>query len=144
MAYWLVILIGISGGIAVGFQATIAGIMGQKVGGSASSFIIHLSGLLFSGIYLLSRKGEQIQNWQTLPWYMLMAGIFGLMLYLSLNITIPRLGGTLAITLIVAGQLMIGFVIDHYGLFGVAVRHIDLTRLAGILVVIFGAYLISK
>ena len=144
MAYWIVILIGVAGGVAVGTQATIAGEMGQKVGGSASSFIIHLSGLVFSGIYLFTRKGEDINNWQTLPWYMLGAGIFGLLLYLSLNITIPRLGGTFAIILIIAGQLLAGLIIDHFGFFGVTIRQIDITRLIGILLLILGAYLISK
>ena len=128
----------------MGTQATIAGEMGQKVGGSASSFIIHLSGLVFSGIYLFTRKGEDINNWQTLPWYMLGAGIFGLLLYLSLNITIPRLGGTFAIILIIAGQLLAGLIIDHFGFFGVTIRQIDITRLIGILLLILGAYLISK
>lgn len=144
MAYWIVILIGILGGLAVGIQATIAGEMGQKIGGSASSFIIHLGGLIFSGIYLFTRKGENIQNWQSLPWYMLAAGVFGLLLYLSLNVTIPRLGGTYAIILIIAGQLLAGLVIDHYGFFGVAIKQIDITRVLGIALFIFGAYLISK
>ena len=38
MGYWLVILIGVVGGVAVGLQGPIAGAMGQRIGGTASSY----------------------------------------------------------------------------------------------------------
>jgi bacterial/archaeal transporter family-2 protein len=39
LEFGLVILIGLIGGIAVGIQSPIAGAMGQKIGGTASSVI---------------------------------------------------------------------------------------------------------
>ncbi len=144
MGYWIIILIGVIGGLSVGVQANIAGAMGQRVGGVASSFIIHFSGMIFSGIFLLLRGGEKIQEWHKLSWYMLGAGIFGLILYLSISVTLPRLGGTMMITLIISGQLLAGLVLDHYGLLGVEVRHIDITRAIGVAALLFGSYLIAK
>jgi bacterial/archaeal transporter family-2 protein len=140
----LVVLIGLIGGIAVGVQSPIAGAMGQRVGGTASSFIIHLSGMILSGLLLFFRGGEKIKDWHTLPWYMLGAGIFGLILYQTINVTLPRLGGTMMITLIIVGQLLAGMVIDHFGLLGVAVRPVDLTRIFGVIILLFGGYLIIK
>jgi len=75
---------------------------------------------------------------------MLAAGIFGLMLYLTINVTLPRLGSTMMVVLIIAGQLLTGVVIDHFGLFGVVTRHIDPARVIGIIVLGLGAYLIAK
>jgi transporter family-2 protein len=144
MQIWLVILIGLIGGVGVGLQVPIAGAMGQRVGGIASSFIIHVSGAIFSGLFLFLRGGEKIRDWNTLPWYMLMAGIFGLILYLTINVTLPRLGSTMMVSLIIVGQLMAGVVIDHFGLLGVATRHIDLPRAIGLAVLVLGAYLIAK
>jgi bacterial/archaeal transporter family-2 protein len=144
MSNWLVILIGVFGGLAVGLQAQIAGAMGQRIGGIASSFIIHLSGMIFSGIVLFFYGGEKINQWYNLPWYMLCAGIFGLILYMSINITLPRLGSTTMITLIISGQLIAGLVMDHYGLLGISVRQIDSTRIIGVLLLLLGGYLISK
>ena len=144
MQIWLVILIGLIGGIAVGVQSPIAGAMGQRVGGVASSFIIHVSGAIFSGLFLLLRGGEKIKDWTTLPWYMLIAGIFGLTLYLTINVTLPRLGSTMMVALIIVGQLVAGVVIDHFGLLGVVTRHIDLPRALGGVVLVFGAYLIAR
>jgi bacterial/archaeal transporter family-2 protein len=144
MQIWLVILIGLIGGVGVGLQVPIAGAMGQRVGGVASSFIIHVSGAIFSGLFLFLRGGEKIRDWNTLPWYMLVAGIFGLILYLTINVTLPRVGSTIMVMLIIVGQLAAGVVIDHFGLLGVVTRHIDLPRAIGLAVLVLGAYLIAK
>jgi len=144
MGYWLVILVGMIGGVAVGVQSNIAGAMGQRVGGTASSLIIHVSGMILSGIFLFVRGGERIREWHTLPWYMLGAGIFGLILYQTINITLPRLGGTMMIALIIFGQLVAGIVIDHFGLLGVVARQFDTTRGIGVLALLIGSYLIAK
>lgn len=138
------VLIGVLGGIAVGLQGPIAAQIGRRVGGVASSFVVHVSGAVLSGLLLLVRGGEQIQNWRSLSWYMLGAGFFGVVLYLTINHTMPRLGATTALALIIIGQLAMGIVIDHFGLFGSAVRHVDVLRMAGALLLIAGGYLIVR
>jgi bacterial/archaeal transporter family-2 protein len=142
---WLiVILVGLLGGIAVGVQSPIAGAMSVRVGGAASSFIVHLSGMLISGVLLLLRGGEQIRQWPTLSWYMLGSGVFGVVLYLTLSYTLPRVGATTAVLCIVVGQLLTGVVIDALGLFGVDPRPPEVGRLIGLVVVGVGAYLIVR
>jgi len=140
----LVVIIGLIGGISVGIQSPIAGSMGQKIGGTASSVIVHLSGLIFSVILLVFRGGEKIRDWHTLPWYMLGAGLFGLILYQSINITLPRLGATNMLVLIIIGQLLTGIVLDSFGWLGVTPRPIEPTRLIGIVVLLIGGYLVIK
>uniref|UniRef100_UPI00273F28F1 DMT family transporter n=1 Tax=unclassified Roseitalea TaxID=2639107 RepID=UPI00273F28F1 len=67
-----------------------------------------------------------------------------LILYLSLSQTIPRLGATTAITLVVVGQLVAGMVIDHFGLFEVQTRSIDLQRVFATVILLVGAYLMLR
>lgn len=140
----LVYLVGLLGGVAVGVQSPIAGKMGQRIGGTAGSFIVHLGGLILSGLLLIFRGGENIRDWQKLPWYMFFAGAFGLILYLTINYTLPRVGSTMMITLIIVGQLLMGVMVDQFGWFGVPVRTIDLPRIAGVLLLLAGGYLISR
>ncbi len=140
----LTILAGLLGGAAVGIQSPIAGAMGQRVGGTSSSVIVHASGLIFSIALLLLRGGERMRDWRTLPFYMLGAGIFGLILYQTINITFPRLGGTMMVALIIIGQLTAGMVIDHFGWLGVARHPIDMSRVAGMLMLFAGGFLISR
>jgi transporter family-2 protein len=138
------ILVGLLGGIAVGMQSPIAGTMAQRVGGTASSFIVHVSGAFLSGALLFVRSGEQIQNWRDLSWYMLGSGAFGVVLYLTLSHTLPRLGATAAVVLIIVGQLLTGMVIDHFGLFGVPIRSLDGLRILATFLLLAGGYLMVK
>ena len=140
----LTLLIGLLGGVAVGIQGPIAGAMSQRVGGTTSSFIVHVSGAILSGLLLLARGGEMIQNWRGLPWYMLGSGVFGLVLYLTLAHTLPRLGATTAVTLIIVGQLVMGMLIDQFGWFGVALRPIDGWRIAAVVLLLAGGYLMVR
>ena len=138
------ILIGILGGVAVGMQGPIAAQMGQRVGSAASSFIVHVSGAFLSGALLIARGGENIQSWRSLSWYMLGSGFFGVVLYLTINHTMPRLGATTALALIIIGQLTMGILIDHFGLFGTAIRHLDAWRLVGVIFLLAGGYMVVR
>jgi transporter family-2 protein len=140
----LTILIGLLGGFAVGVQGPIAGAMGQRVGGLGSSFIVHVSGAVLSGLLLAARGGEMIQNWRGLSWYMLGSGGFGVILYLTLMHTLPRMGATTAVTLIIIGQLVMGMLIDQFGWFGVALRPIDGWRVAAVVLLLVGGYLMVR
>jgi transporter family-2 protein len=144
LEFGLVILVGLIGGMAVGVQSPIVGAMGQKIGGTASSVIVHLSGFILSLILLVFRGGEKIRDWNTLPWYMLGAGFFGLVLYQSINVTLPRLGATTMLVLIIIGQLLTGVLLDTFGWLGVTARPIELSRVIGIIVLVFGGYLVIK
>ncbi|NWF68274.1 MAG: DMT family transporter [Chloroflexi bacterium] len=137
-------VVGLIGGIAVGLQSPIAGTMSQRVGGAASSFIVHVSGALFSGLLLLLRGGENIRAWRSLPWYMLVSGAFGVILYLTLTHTLPRVGTTTAATLLIVGQLLIGVLTDHFGWFGLPLRPLDLTRGVALLLLLAGAWLLLR
>lgn len=136
--------IGILGGIAVGLQSPIAGGMSQQIGGAASSLIVHISGAVFSALLLVARGGENIGAWRSLPWYMLVSGVFGLILYLTLSHTLPRLGAGAALTLIILGQLLMGLLIDQFGWFNVTTRPVDLTRVVAVALLLAGGYLMTR
>jgi transporter family-2 protein len=140
----MVVLAGLLGGVCVGLQGPIAGAMGQRVGGFASSLIVHLGGAILSGAILVAIGGEQIREWRGLPWYMIGAGVFGVILYQTINLTLPRLGSTMMVMLIIVGQLVTGVLIDHFGWLGLTARPVDLPRLAGIALLLAGGYLISR
>jgi transporter family-2 protein len=105
---------------------------------------VHVSGAILSGALLLARRGEEIGNWRSLSWYMLGSGAFGLVLYLTINHTMPKLGATTALALIIIGQLAVGIVTDHFGLFGVTVRQLDAGRILGLVLLIAGGYLVVR
>ena len=140
----LTVLIGIMGGVAVGLQGPIAGAMSQRIGGAASSLIVHVSGAIFSALLLWTRGGENIRQWRDLPWYMLGSGIFGLILYLTLSRTLPRLGAAAAVSLLILGQLLMGMLIDHFGWFGASLQPVSGGRVIAVILLLMGAYLMVR
>jgi transporter family-2 protein len=72
------------------------------------------------------------------------AGALGLIVIGAVSATIPRVGASATIILIVAGQLAIGVLIDHFGVFNTLVRPLDLLRVAGLALVLLGAWLVVR
>jgi bacterial/archaeal transporter family-2 protein len=140
----IIILIVIIAGMAVGAQASIAGEMSPLVGGAATSFIVHLGGTILSGVLLVVRGDEQLHNWRQLNWYMWAAGAVGVVLYLVFAYAIPRLGAATTLALLLIGQLFAAMLIDHFGLFGLPLRHIDGSRAMAAILLISGGYLMMR
>jgi len=56
----------------------------------------------------------------------------------------PRIGATLLLALILAGQMAMSLVVDHFGLLGFPHHPVNLPRLAGAVLLVVGALLIVK
>jgi transporter family-2 protein len=50
-------------------------------------------------------------------------------------------GVAAAIIMIIAGQLLVSTILDHFGMLGAMVRPLDLTRAIGLAVVLLGVWL---
>jgi transporter family-2 protein len=136
-----IVLVGLLSGVAVGLQSPLASMITQRLGMMESIFIIHIGGALLILIPLLFYRGGNLGNWRSLPWYALGAGAMGLIVVGGVSFMIPRVGVATSITLIIAGQLVISSVLDHYGLLGVQLRPMDIQRAFGLLIVFVGAWL---
>jgi transporter family-2 protein len=67
--------------------------------------------------------------------------VFGLVVFAAISYLIPRVGVAPAMMLIILGQVVIGVILDHYGVLGAAVRHFSMPKLAGIVIMLVGAWL---
>lgn len=139
-----IILIGLAGGIAVGLQSPLASLLSQRLGVMESVFIVHVGGALVALVPLLFYGGGKLSEWRSVPWYALAAGAFGLVVIWAVSTMIPRIGVAAAITTIVAGQLLVGTLLDHFGLLGALERSLDPTRVLGLVVVLVGVWLTVK
>ena len=141
---FLIILVGLTGGIAVGLQSPLASMISQRLGMLESIFIVHLGGAVLSLLPLLLLGGGRLGQWRSLPWYALGAGFFGLVVIAAVSFTIPRVGVAAAITAVVAGQILMSAVLDNFGWLGATVRPLDGPRLLGLAVVMLGVWLTVK
>jgi transporter family-2 protein len=137
----LILLIGLAGGVAVGLQSPMASMLTQRLGMFESVFIVHVGGAIFALLPLLFYGGGKLAQWRSVPWYALLAGIFGLIVIGAISYMIPRTGVAGAITTIVAGQLLVSTILDQFGWLGTMARPMDPARAIGLAVVLLGVWL---
>lgn len=140
---FLIILIGLAGGVAIGMQSPMASLITQRLGLFESVFIVHIGGAVIALIPMLI-YGSKLSQWRSLPWYALGAGVFGLVVIASISTMIPRVGIAPALIILLAGQLLMGAILDHFGWMGVVQRPLDMARGFGLLVVLAGVWLTVK
>ena len=107
------------------------------------SFVVGTIGLLF---YLLIAGVPlgNIVSAKNAPAFVWIGGLLGAFFVTSTVVLVPRLGVALTFSLIVAGQMLVTLVIDHFGLLDVPVKEVSFARVGGILLIIAGVILIRK
>jgi transporter family-2 protein len=143
-AIFPIIFIGLMGGVAIGLQGPFSSIIGQRLGIIEGVFIIHLGGTVAALLPIMLMGGGKLAGWNSLPWYVLSAGVLGMVVVAAIAYLIPHIGAAAAMVLVVAGQLLTGSVLDHFGAFGLKVNPIDLQKAAGLLIVFLGVWLTIK
>lgn len=142
--FLLLVLIAVIGGVAVTLQGQFMGLMDQGLGTRESVFLTYASGGLVVALVMLAARGGNLRAWASVPWYALTAGLLGLVIVGTIGYTVPRLGLAVAFTIIVAAQFVMAALIDHFGWLGAEVRPMELTRLAGVLVLTLGVWLMTR
>jgi transporter family-2 protein len=62
----------------------------------------------------------------------------------AMGYMIPRIGAAGALITLMAGQILVASLFDHFGLLGMTTRAIDLQRIIGFGVVMLGVWLTVK
>jgi transporter family-2 protein len=90
--------------------------------------------LLLAGRVPAPGFGEALRG----PWWIWMGGVAGA-LYVTAALTLaPRLGAAGFIVAVIAGQMVISMLIDHFGLMGFAHKPVSLARLLGVGLILIG------
>jgi transporter family-2 protein len=139
------ILMAILAGISVPTQAGINAQLGlwtrSPVLASTISFAV---GTLTLIIYSLAARIPlpMLATAGNHPWWVWFGGMLGAFFVTATIILVPKLGATVMVALILAGQMFASLLLDHFGLLGYPLHPINLGRVAGVLLVCAGVWLI--
>ena len=77
------------------------------------------------------------------PWWMWIGGVFG-GIYVLANVELAEIFGTgLAVIIILIGLTTGGILVDHFGLFESPKKTMNVQKIVGVCVMVFGATLIK-
>ena len=110
-----------------------------------AAFVSFAVGTAALGILAMAMQARpDIAAARALPWYIWIGGLYGAIFVVAAAWGVPRLGVALTITLMVAGQLLVGLLLDHFGAFGDPRSPISLGRAAGVALVIAGVLMVRR
>ena len=144
---YLYLLLAIAAGAMMPTQAAINNKLSAVVESPIlAAFISFFVGTITLFVYAIA-SGTPIGNLvsaREAPPIAWIGGILGAFFVTATVVLVPRLGVAMTFSTIIAGQMLVTLVIDHYGLLGVPVKEISLGRVAGILLITAGVVLIRR
>ncbi|AMO87712.1 hypothetical protein B857_00742 [Solibacillus isronensis B3W22] len=140
----IIAFLALIGGSAVAIQSQINALFSKKVGvleSATVSFTVGALALFFLAFFF--GKGNFL-NVFTVPKWQLIGGLLGAF-FIVINIFSVNLIGVAATFMaVIIGQILVGAVIDHFGLFGGVVYPINMTKLIALALMFVGIYLFNK
>ena len=133
-------------GSLIALQAPINSHLGRSVGSFQAAFLSFLIGTLaLALIAALARGGlGTVGEAKSVTWYYLLGGVLGAAYVTTVLVTVRELGAGGVTAATIAGQLTMSVVVDHYGWLGVVRDPVDLGKVAGILLLAAGTFLIVR
>ncbi len=139
----LAVGLAVLGGLAGSVQVAIMGRFGARVGVFEALAFSTAIQLALSAIVVLAVRGGigGLSHVGRTPVWMWAGGLMGFTVVTAITFAQPRIGATAVIGILITGQLVMGAVIDRYGLFGVDRIGISVPRAFGIALLTIGAAL---
>ncbi len=128
--------------IQAGLNTKMGKAIESPVWASLISFAVGTVAMLaYAGV---SKQGFNFAELRNVPAYTWLAGILGAFYVTTIVLAFPRLGPALTFGLVVAGQLLISLVLDHFNILVQAQHSINIFRIIGMLLIIAGVIIIRS
>jgi transporter family-2 protein len=123
-------------------NARLAGAVASPVNAALISFAVGT--LVLAALAAALRTPPDMEATRALPFWAWLGGAYGAVFVVAAAFAVPRLGVASTITLMIAGQLALSLVLDHFGWLGVPRQPLSLTRVAGVALVLAGVLLVRR
>ncbi|WP_431483330.1 DMT family transporter [Pseudomonas solani] len=144
-AWWLLALPFIAGAF-LPLQAGINGLLSKQVssvmGAALISFLVGTVALF--AVAAVQRELPSFTSLKGLTWWHWSGGLLGAVFIATAAFAGPRIGAMLFMALVLAGQLSMALVLDHYGWAGYREAPISLGKIAGMALIIGGVWMIRR
>lgn len=95
-------------------------------------------------MWLINGRQSITGLWQVQPWYMLTGGVLGALITYTVIKSVEGLGPTRSALLIVVSQIVVAYIIEVFGLFGMEKAGFEWRKLIGAAVAVAGIVIFSR
>lgn len=139
----LAVLFGVMAGAIMPFQTSVNNRLRQSVGApllaSFISFVVGTFSLIIATWITSGQPYPSLGNTSDEPWWIFTGGMLGVVLLTGNILLFPRVGSVQTVILPITGQILMGLIIDSFGVAYAPQTPLTLVRILGALAVLFGA-----
>ena len=140
--FFVYLIIALAAGVALATQSAINTQLAKAMSGEAviATFISLAVGtiVLFFIAWVKTDLWGNLSAIPSQPWWKLIGGVLGAIVVFTTVLLAPKLGITAMLFFIIVGQLITAATIDHFGLIGMPIREVNITKFIGLIIVAFG------
>ncbi len=140
------IIIAFASGAFLPIQAGLNTKLGKSIASPVhASMISFLVGV--ATVFIYTELTKQPVSWagvKTAPWYSWVGGMLGAFYVTAIILAFPKIGPALTFGLVVAGQMVIAVLLDHFNILVAQQHSINVWRLLGIVLIISGVIILRK
>lgn len=140
--FFVYLIVALAAGVALATQSAVNTQLAKAMSGEAviATFISFAVGtiVLFFIAWVKTDLWGNLSAIPSQPWWKLIGGVLGAVVVFTTVLLAPKLGITAMLFFIIVGQLITATTIDHFGLIGMPIREVNITKLIGLIIVAFG------
>ena len=140
--FFVYLIVALAAGVALATQSAINTQLAKAMSGEAviATFISFAVGtiVLFFIAWVKTDLWGNLSMLPSQPWWKLIGGVLGAVVVFTTVLLAPKLGITAMLFFIIVGQLITATTIDHFGLIGMPIREVNITKFIGLIIVAFG------
>lgn len=134
-------------GVVLPFQAASNGAVGRALGhplwGALTSLAIS-SIVVVAALLILQIPAPDLGKAMQGSWWLWIGGVLGAVYVAGAAALTPKLGAGGFLLLVVAGQIAASVLVDHFGLMGLSPKPINIAKLAGVVLIFGGVFLVQN
>ena len=140
--FFVYLIVALAAGVALATQSAINTQLAKAMSGEAviATFISFAVGTIVLFFIALAKTDlwGNLSAIPSQPWWKLIGGVLGAVVVFTTVLLAPKLGITAMLFFIIVGQLIMATTIDHFGLIGMPIREVNITKFIGLIIVAFG------
>jgi bacterial/archaeal transporter family-2 protein len=135
------IVLSLAIGALIAVQSSWNGVAGKQLGPINTGLLSLAAGGLIAIIVLLIKRGVAADGLRSSAWYVVGAGVLGIVILAGISFTVQRVGVTAGLAGVILGQLLVAFLIDSFG-WGGTVVPVETRRIIGLALLGVALYLV--
>lgn len=134
-------------GLAVGVQSSLINAAGKNMGAVLTGLLVNIfagiaAGFLVLVIYVQKGSGAFSGFQAQTPGVILAAGLLGIGVITGIAYALPKIGVAAGLSMIITGQMIVGVIVDTFGLTGGDPIALNWARLGGLVLLAAGTWAI--